>query len=96
VLAFAPTPLYAGYGGLASRPGGLSALADQQLAAGIMLGPGSIPYAVFVFMALYRWLAPVEAEGISARPRPRSPSPLRRPAADASHDDGAHRLSRRS
>lgn len=96
VLAFAPSPLYAGYGGLASRPGGLSALADQQLAAGIMLGPGSIPYALFVFIALYRWLAPVDPEGISARPTPRSRSPLRRPAADVARGDGAHRLSRRS
>jgi putative membrane protein len=48
VLAFAPEPLYAGY----------PSLADQQLAAGIMRGPGSIPYAVFVFVAIYRWLAP--------------------------------------
>jgi hypothetical protein len=23
-----------------------------------MWGPGSIPYALFVFVALYRWLAP--------------------------------------
>ena len=37
---------------------GIEALADQQLAAGIMWGPGSIPYALFVFVALYRWLAP--------------------------------------
>jgi len=56
VLTFAPSALYAGYGALASRPGGLSALGDQQVAAGVMLGPGSIPYGVFVFMALYRWL----------------------------------------
>jgi cytochrome c oxidase assembly factor CtaG len=56
VLAFAPSPLYAGYESLASRPGGISALADQQLAAGIMWGPGSIPFAIFVFLALYRWL----------------------------------------
>jgi cytochrome c oxidase assembly factor CtaG len=56
VLAFAPSPLYAGYDTLASRPGGISALADQQLAAGIMWGPGSIAFAIFVFLALYRWL----------------------------------------
>jgi cytochrome c oxidase assembly factor CtaG len=56
VLAFAPSPLYAGYEALGSRPGGISALADQQLAAGIMWGPGSIPFAIFVFVALYRWL----------------------------------------
>jgi cytochrome c oxidase assembly factor CtaG len=53
VLAFAPSPLYAAY---SSHPG-LSALGDQQLAAGIMLGPGSVPYGVFIFIALYRWLS---------------------------------------
>jgi putative membrane protein len=57
VLALAPSPLYPAYAELASRPGGLSALADQHLAAGIMWGPGSVPYAIFVFVALYRWLA---------------------------------------
>ncbi|MGZ6695901.1 MAG: cytochrome c oxidase assembly protein [Solirubrobacteraceae bacterium] len=58
VLALARSPLYPAYAALPSRPGGLSAGADQQLAAGIMWGPGSIPYALFVFVALYRWLAP--------------------------------------
>ena len=57
-IAFAGSPLYAAYAAQPSRPGGVSALADQQLAAGIMWGPGSIPYALFVFVALYRWLAP--------------------------------------
>lgn len=57
VLALAPSPLYPAYAELASRPGGLSALADQHLAAGIMWGPGSVPYAIFVFVALIRWLA---------------------------------------
>lgn len=65
VIAFAPSPLYAGYGDLAARPGGLSALGDQQLAAGIMWGPGSIPFAIFVFLALYRWLG-----RSSSTPRP--------------------------
>jgi putative membrane protein len=57
VLALAPSPLYPTYAELASRPGGLSALADQHLAAGMMWGPGSVTYAIFVFVALYRWLA---------------------------------------
>jgi putative membrane protein len=56
VLAFAPAPLYAAYAHQVSRPGGISALTDQQLAAGIMWGPGSVPYALVVFVALYRWL----------------------------------------
>jgi putative membrane protein len=58
VLAFAPSPLYPAYVDAHAHSGGLSALGDQQLAAGIMWGPGSIPYALFVFTALYRWLAP--------------------------------------
>jgi putative membrane protein len=95
VLAFAPSPLYSAYGGLSARPGGLSALADQQVAAGIMWGPGSIPYALFVFVALYCWLAP-EREGATARLTPRPRSPVRRPSGGASPGDGARRLSRRS
>jgi putative membrane protein len=90
VLAFAPAPLYSTYAQLHSRPGGLTALADQQLAAGIMWGPGSIPYAVFVFIALYRWLAP-EGDADDARrngrrrterPQPPGPGPLRPRALD--------------
>ena len=56
VLAIASTPLYPAYAALQHRPGGISALTDQQLAAGVMWGPGSIPYAILVFWALYRWL----------------------------------------
>jgi putative membrane protein len=56
VLAFAPTPLYPAYAHLPHRPGGISALVDQQLAAGVMLGPGSLTMTVFVFFGLYRWL----------------------------------------
>jgi cytochrome c oxidase assembly factor CtaG len=56
VLAFATSPLYPAYAHLAHRPGGISALVDQQLAAGMMLGPGSLTMTVFVFLGLYRWL----------------------------------------
>jgi putative membrane protein len=55
-LAFASTPLYAGYAQLASRPGGISALADQHLAAGIMWVPGSIPFAAAFIIFVHRWL----------------------------------------
>jgi cytochrome c oxidase assembly factor CtaG len=58
VLGFASAPVYHAYAALASRPGGLSALADQQLAAGIMWVPASIPLTVAIFVALYRWLDP--------------------------------------
>jgi putative membrane protein len=54
VLALATTPLYPAQE--SAHPGGLSALGDQQLAAGVMLGPGSIPYAIVVFYCLYAWL----------------------------------------
>ena len=56
VLAFAPTPLYPAYAVLHHRLAGLSALGDQQFAAGVMLGIGSIPFTVAVFVFVYRWL----------------------------------------
>lgn len=56
VLAFAPSPLYPAYASLHHRLFGLSALADQQLAGGLMLGIGAIPLSVAVFVFLYRWL----------------------------------------
>lgn len=58
VLAFAPSPLYDAYASLSSRPGGLSALGDQQLAAGVMWVPGSLAYTVAILTFFYRWLAP--------------------------------------
>lgn len=62
VLAFAQAPLYA-YASLDHRPGGISALADQQLAAGVMWVPGSVPYVLAACWFLYAWLTP-------ERPRP--------------------------
>jgi putative membrane protein len=56
-LTLAPSPLYAPYGELATRPGSLSGLADQRLAAGVMLVPGSIAFAIVAALALARWLA---------------------------------------
>jgi cytochrome c oxidase assembly factor CtaG len=56
VLAFASHPLYPAYAHLAHRPGGISALADQQIAAGVMLGLGSLAATLYVFIGLYRWL----------------------------------------
>lgn len=58
VLGFAPDAVYGAYASLAHRPGGLSALADQQLAAGVMWVPGSVPYTIALFVAAYRWLGP--------------------------------------
>jgi putative membrane protein len=65
VLAIAPSPLYAHYAQLASRPGGISALADQQLAAGVMWVPGSVTFMIIIFVYVHRWLAPQSAAGAS-------------------------------
>lgn len=59
-LVLVQHPLYTFYADLAHRPGGLTALADQQIAAGIMWVPGSIAYGVTVLVGLYRWLEPAD------------------------------------
>jgi len=56
VLIFSTSPLYPAYAHLNHRPGGISALSDQQLAGGVMLVPGSLAMTVFVFIQLYVWL----------------------------------------
>jgi cytochrome c oxidase assembly factor CtaG len=57
VFVYWPSPLYSAYANLPSRPGGISALTDQQLAAGMMLVPGSLPLSIAVFVFIYRLLA---------------------------------------
>jgi len=72
VLAFAQAPLYPAYASLAHRPGAISALVDQQIAAGMMLVPGSFTMTLFVFVGLYRWLGQdedVPRRGAPAQPR---------------------------
>ncbi len=61
VLVLAPHPLYAHYAALAHRPGGISALTDQQLAGGMMWVPGSLAYTVAAIIGVYRWLEPDSA-----------------------------------
>jgi len=56
VLAIVPHPLYGYYAHLASRPGGISAMADQQLAAGVMWVPGSVTFLIVLFVYIHRWL----------------------------------------
>jgi cytochrome c oxidase assembly factor CtaG len=58
VLALSPSPLYAAYADQASRPGGLSALVDQQLGAGVLWVPGSIALTLAVCINFYFWLDP--------------------------------------
>ena len=57
-LVMVTHPLYTHYALLAHRPGGISALTDQQLAAGIMWVPGSIAYTLTIIIGFYRWLEP--------------------------------------
>jgi cytochrome c oxidase assembly factor CtaG len=68
VLALAPSPLYSAYASLAHRPGGLSALSDQQIAAGVMWVPGSIAFTIAFVVFVYRWLGPEPTRLTAARP----------------------------
>jgi putative membrane protein len=60
-LAFAQHPLYAPYADLAHRPGGISALADQQIGAGVMWAAGDLPFAIALALLVQHWLAAHEA-----------------------------------
>jgi putative membrane protein len=55
ILAFAPFAYYT-YAQLPARPGGLSALGDQQIGGGMMWVPGSISYSIAIFVLLLLWL----------------------------------------
>jgi cytochrome c oxidase assembly factor CtaG len=57
-LVLEPHPLYSHYASLAHRPGGISALTDQQIAGGIMWVPGSVSYTIAFLIGFYRWLEP--------------------------------------
>jgi putative membrane protein len=61
-LVLVPHPLYPHYAMLARRPGGISALTDQQLAGGVMWVLGSVSYTVAMMMGVYRWLEPDKPE----------------------------------
>jgi cytochrome c oxidase assembly factor CtaG len=65
-FALSTAPVYGPYAAEASRPGGLSALADQQLAAGVMWVPGSIPLAIGILFIVYRWLQPDRSDRASS------------------------------
>jgi cytochrome c oxidase assembly factor CtaG len=57
-LVVAPHPLYAHYASLLARPGGISALTDQQIAGGMMWVPGSLAFGITMLIGFYRWLEP--------------------------------------
>jgi putative membrane protein len=57
-LVIVPHAIYQYYAALPSRPGGISEVTDQQLAAGVMWVPGSIAYTITFIIGFYRWLEP--------------------------------------
>ena len=57
-LVMVPHAIYGYYSALQTRPGGISALTDQQIAAGVMWVPGSLAYAITFIIGFYRWLEP--------------------------------------
>ena len=73
VLAFWPSPLYAAYAHLAHRPGGISAITDQQLAAGMMWVPGSMSLSLAIFILIYNFAGRDEPAA------PRAPRVVPRP-----------------
>jgi putative membrane protein len=82
-LVLAPHPLIEHYAALANRPGGLTALDDQQIAGGVMWVPGSISFTIAALIGFYRWLEPESATPTPAMP-PESDTPTpRQPALTA-------------
>jgi putative membrane protein len=66
-LSLAGSSFYA-YSALAWRPGGISALTDQQLGGGMMWVPGAITYSIAFVAMLFRWLAEEDSRSEPARP----------------------------
>ena len=68
LLAFATSPFYA-YALLPFRPGGISALTDQQLGAGVMWVPGSITYSIVFLAGIFLWFREEDARAAAFTPR---------------------------
>ena len=71
VLGFAPAPVYDATRRSRAGPGGLSALADQQIAAGIMWVPASLPFLIAIFCRRLSLARPIERAALGCRFRPR-------------------------
>ena len=69
LLVLVKQPLYPHYADLLSRPGGFSALTDQQIAGGMMWVPGSVSYSIALLAIFSRWASP-EHEKAQRRPVP--------------------------
>ena len=85
MLVLVPHPLYAHYADLAQRPGGITALTDQQIAGGVMWVLGSISYTIAMLIGFYAWLEPDSASPTAAVPandgRPPTP-PIPEPESE--------------
>ena len=57
-LVLVKHPLYPHYAHLLTRPGHISALADQQIAGGMMWVPGSLAYFLALLIIFSRWASP--------------------------------------
>jgi putative membrane protein len=68
-LVLVQHPLYPHYADLVSRPGGLTALDDQQVAGGMMWVPGSLSYTIALIAIFWRWASP-DGEQTTGRPAP--------------------------
>jgi len=58
LLVLVQDPLYPHYANLVSRPGGISALTDQQVAGGMMWVPGSVSYSIALLAIFAHWASP--------------------------------------
>ena len=62
-LVVVPHAVYHYYAALQTRPGGITADEDQQIAAGVMWVPGSLAYTITFVIGFYRWLEPEHPGG---------------------------------
>jgi cytochrome c oxidase assembly factor CtaG len=75
ILVLVDHPLYVHYADLVSRPGGISALSDQQIAGGMMWVPGSVSYSIAILAIFARWASPdSEHSGLRTATRPLIPN----------------------
>jgi cytochrome c oxidase assembly factor CtaG len=58
ILVVVQHPIYGFYASLPTRPGGLTAMEDQQIAGGVMWVLGSLAYTITFVVGFYRWLEP--------------------------------------
>jgi putative membrane protein len=70
VLVLAKHPLYTHYADLLTRPGGVTALTDQQVAGGMMWVPGSVSFSIALLAIFARWASPDSEQQPVRRPAP--------------------------